>query len=230
MTGETADLDRPAERRDHAAASADARAGTDAPAGTDHRALPRKRGEALETAILEAALDELAEGGYADLTMERVAERARTGKASLYRRWPSRMELTFDAVRHSMPDPTSPTDTGSLRGDVLAFLRQSAQLLDGPAGQALRGLLSDALRDQQRMQELRQRSHGTGVTAMTEITRRAVARGEIDAASVTPVRLEVAHSLLRQRFLFGGAPIDDGAIVDIVDQAVIPLFVRTEII
>ena len=191
---------------------------------TDHRALPRKRGQALETAILEAAFDELAEVGYANLTMERVAERARTGKASLYRRWPSRMELTLDAVRHSMPDPASPADTGSLRGDVLAFLRQSAGMLAGPAGQALRGLLGDALSDQERMRELRRRSHGTGVTAMTEITRRAVARGEIDPLTITPVRLEVAHSLLRQRFLFDGAPIADGAIIDIVDQAVMPLF------
>jgi AcrR family transcriptional regulator len=222
MTGETADPDTAAARTHDPAAAA-------VRAVPDHRARPRKRGQALETAILEAAFEELAEVGYAELTMERVAERAHTGKASLYRRWPSRMELTLDAVRHSMPDPTSPADTGSLRGDVLAFLRQSAQLLDGPAGQALRGLLGDALRDQERMQELRQRSHGNGVTAMTEITRRAVDRGEIDPAMITPVRLDVAHSLLRQRFLFDGAPINDQVIVDIVDQAVMPLFGRTQL-
>jgi AcrR family transcriptional regulator len=222
MTGETADPDTAAARTHDPAAAA-------VRAVPDHRAGPRKRGQALETAILEAAFDELAEVGYADLTMERVAERAHTGKASLYRRWPSRMELTLDAVRHSMPDPASPADTGSLRGDVLAFLRQSAQLLGGPAGQALRGLLGDALRDQERMQELRRRSHRNGVTAMTEITRRAVARGEIDPATITPVRLEVAHSLLRQRFLFDGAPIDDQVIVDIVEQAVMPLFARAQL-
>lgn len=193
---------------------------------TDHRTLPRRRGEALDTAILEAALDELAEVGYAGLTMERVAERARTGKASLYRRWPSRMELTLDAVRHAMPDPSSPPDTGSLRGDLLAFLRESAAMMAGPPGEALRGLLGDALTDQQRMRELRQRSRGSGVTAMTEIARRAVARGEIDAAVVTPMRLEVGHSMLRQHFLFSGAPIDDRVIVTIVDEVVVPLFRR----
>lgn len=222
MNGEATKLDTAAGRA-HDPATAAVRA------ARDHRAGPRKRGQALEAAILEAAFDELAEVGYAELTMERVAERARTGKASLYRRWPSRMELTLDAVHHAMPDPMSPTDTGSLRGDVLAFLRQSARLLDGPAGQALRGLLGDALRNQQRMQELRQRSHRNGVTAMTEITRRAVARGEIDPATITPVRLDVAHSLLRQRFLFDGAPINDHVIVDIVDQAVMPLFARTQL-
>jgi len=190
----------------------------------DHRTLPRRRGPALEAAILEAAFDELTEAGYAGLTMERVAERARTGKASLYRRWPSRTELTLDAVRHAMPDPASPPDTGSLRSDVLALLRRSAAALAGPAGQALRGLLGDAMADQQRMRALRLRSQGTGVTAMTAIARRAVARDEIEPAAVTPARLEVAHSLLRQRFLFHGAPIADHIIVGIVDDVVVPLF------
>jgi AcrR family transcriptional regulator len=202
-------------------------AGTEAASGRstpDHRAQPRRRGEALETAILEAALDELAEHGYVGLTMERVAEQARTGKASVYRRWPSRMELALDAVRHSMGDPSSPRDTGTFRGDVLTHLRQHARLLDGVAGEALRGLLSDALRDQHRMRELRQRSQGTGLRAMTEIARRAVERGEIDAGAVTPARLDVAHSLLRQRFLFDGVPPDDAAIVHIVDEVVVPLF------
>ena len=190
----------------------------------DHRSRPRRRGQALDAAILEAALAELAEVGYAGLTMERVAERARTGKASLYRRWPTRMELTLDAVRQSMPDPASPPDTGAFRTDVLACLRENAALLAGPSGQALRGLLGDAMADEERMRALRRRSQGSGVTAMTEIARRAVARGEIDAEAVTPARLEVAHAMLRQHFLFAGAPIGEDVLAGIVDDVVVPLF------
>ena len=97
----------------------------------DHRKLPRRRGDALYEAILNATLAELAEVGYARLTMERVAEQAKASKASLYRRWPSRMELAVEAVYRALPDPTSPPDTGSLRGDVLATLRANAELLAG---------------------------------------------------------------------------------------------------
>jgi hypothetical protein len=74
--------------------------------------------------------------------MERIAERARASKASLYRRWPTRIELVMDAVYHTHPDPISTPDTGSLRGDLLAALRQAASLLTGPTGEALRGLLT----------------------------------------------------------------------------------------
>jgi AcrR family transcriptional regulator len=191
---------------------------------TNHRARSRRRGDVLNSAIYEAALDELAEVGYARLTMERVAERAGASKASLYRRWPSRMELAIDAVHHLAPDPASAPDTGSLRSDLLAWMRLAAGLLIGPGGEALRGLLGDALSDPARTLELRRHSRGTGHRAMQEITRRAVARGEIDATAVTSRRLDVALSMLRHTFLVTGAPIPDRVIVEIVDEVLLPLF------
>ncbi|MEV4165825.1 TetR/AcrR family transcriptional regulator [Nonomuraea dietziae] len=193
---------------------------------TDHRKQPRRRGEALNAAIFEAVLAELAEVGYARMTMERVAERARTGKASLYRRWPNRMELAMEAVYHAMPDPACPAQTGSLRGDLLALLRSQAELLAGPAGEALRGLLSEVLSDASRMAELRRLSHGSSRQAMGEVARRAVERGEIEASAVTPRRLEVGQAMLRHQFLSHGVPIADEVIVEIVDEVLLPLLSR----
>jgi len=190
---------------------------------TDHRTLPRRRGRVLEEAILEAALAELAEGGYANLTMERVAARARASKASVYSRWPSRIELIMDVFYYLMPDPSSPVDTGSLRGDLLATFRQMAQLLAGPAGEALRGLLADVLPDPARTAELRDHSHQVGRRTLEEIARRAVERGEISADAVTPVRLEAGPAMLRYHFLFQGSLVPDPVIVSIVDEVVVPL-------
>jgi AcrR family transcriptional regulator len=68
-----------------------------APSG-DHRTRPRRRGHALDKAILQATLVEIDMSGYAALSMERVAERARASKASLYRRWPSKVELVLAAL------------------------------------------------------------------------------------------------------------------------------------
>ncbi|HEX5907738.1 MAG TPA: TetR/AcrR family transcriptional regulator [Propionibacteriaceae bacterium] len=191
---------------------------------TDHRTLPRRRGDVLNSAIFEATLDELAEVGYAKLTMEKVAARAGASKASVYRRWPSRMELVLDAVHHLAPDPTETPDTGSLRGDALAFMRAAAKLLSGPGGEALRGLLGDALADPSRTLELRRHSRGTGHRIMQEIVQRAAARGEINPAAITPRRLDVAQAMLREQFLFHGPPIPDAVIVEIVDETVLPLF------
>ena len=191
---------------------------------TDHRVRTRRRGDVLNSAIFEATLAELAEVGYAKLTMERVAARSGASKASVYRRWPSRMELALDAVHHLAPDPTDTPDTGSLRGDALAFMRLAADLLAGPGGEALRGLLGDALADPSRTLELRRRSRGTGHRVIQEIVHRAVERGEISSDAITPRRLDVAQAMLREQFLFHGPPIPDVVIVEIVDEVVLPLF------
>ncbi|MDA3630324.1 TetR/AcrR family transcriptional regulator [Saccharopolyspora sp. WRP15-2] len=190
---------------------------------TDHRKLPRRRGDELTAAIFAATLAELADVGYAGLTVERVAERAKTGKASIYRRWPSRRELVLAAVYSISPEPADSVDTGTLRGDLLAVLRHSAEVLSGPVGEAMRGLLSDVLADHDPARQLRELSRSRGRLTMEEIVRRAAERGELDATAIPPRRLEVGQAMLRQQFLFNGTPIPDEVIVEIVDTVLLPL-------
>jgi hypothetical protein len=59
--------------------------------------------DALVEAIHEAVMTELATRGYDALTIEGIAERAQTGKASIYRRWPTKLELVLDPVDAAMP-------------------------------------------------------------------------------------------------------------------------------
>ena len=72
---------------------------TDGPSGRVRTRTARRRGAVLEAAILRAAVEELTESGYAGLTMDRVAKRARTNKNAIYRRWPSRAALGITAYR-----------------------------------------------------------------------------------------------------------------------------------
>ncbi|MEV0382536.1 TetR/AcrR family transcriptional regulator [Nonomuraea sp. NPDC050643] len=192
---------------------------------TDHRKLPRRRGEALSAAIYQATIDELAEVGYAGLTMERVAERAKASKASLYRRWPTRIELVMEAVYQSLPMPELSPDTGNLRDDLVAMLTNMARALSGPAGEAIRGLLGEALRGESPLGSMRKNSQGKARELMEEIVRRAVERGEVDPADVTPRRLDAGHALLRHHFLHEGT-IPEPLVVQIVDEVLVPLLKR----
>ncbi|OLT05061.1 TetR family transcriptional regulator [Pseudonocardia sp. CNS-004] len=177
----------------------------------------------MESAILEAVLAELTEAGYGRLSMERVAERAGASKASVYRRWPSKVELVMDAVYHVFPNAASPPDTGSLRGDLLAMMRAVAEQLAGPAGLALGGVLSDALGDPELARRVRTYARGASQIGMREIARRAVARGEADPAALTERRLEAGHAMVRHHFITRGVPIADEVLVEIADEVVIPL-------
>ena len=82
----------------------------------------RPRSEQAHRAIVEATLTLLDEGGYTALTIEAVAERAGVGKTTIYRRWPSKLELVIEAISELRP-PGPPEDTGSLAGDFAAFAR-----------------------------------------------------------------------------------------------------------
>jgi AcrR family transcriptional regulator len=192
--------------------------------GQDHRKLPRRRGAVLNKAIFDAVLAEIAESGYSALTMDRVAERARASKASLYRRWPGRAALVLDAAYESMPGPDTVPNTGSLRVDTLTVMRQGARVLEGTVGQAMRGVLGEALQNPDVAAEVREFARGNASRMMREILANAVNRGECDPDRVTDFRIEAGPALLRQRFIFGSGPIDDDFLVGLVDQVVLPLF------
>jgi AcrR family transcriptional regulator len=189
----------------------------------DHRARPRRRGHALDKAILKATVAEIEISGYAGLSMERVAERARASKASLYRRWPSKVELVMEAIYDLLPDPAATADTGSLRGDLLALLRAAAEMLAGPGGTAIRGLISEALRDPGQAAQLRRYTRGRSLTEMREVVQRAMERGELPPGTVTARQLEAGLAVMRFHFLTHGAPVQDHVLVEIVDEVVLPL-------
>jgi AcrR family transcriptional regulator len=184
----------------------------------------RRRGETLHTAILDAALDELTEVGYAELTIERVAERARASKASVYRRWPSKLHLIYEAAGRNFPHQDEIADTGSLRGDLLAFMRGSAGALQGPIGAAMRGVISDAIRDSSTIDDLRGNETSRTLTVMRELVERAAKRGELDLATVTERQLEAGPATLRFHFLFHARSPSDDLVVSIVDEVMLPLF------
>lgn len=181
----------------------------------------RRRGDALIHAIHQAVLAELIDNGYAALTMERVADRAGAGKASLYRRWNSRAELVRDTAYHFMRDAEGLPDTGSLRADLIELLSQTAELLAGPLGTALRALLSESLADDRI--DVSGLSLGRGRSMMAAVVGRAVARGEVRADAVTELRLDVGQALLRDRFLFRDHTVDAETAVRIVDEVLVPL-------
>ena len=181
----------------------------------------RRHGEALRQAILAAALAELTEAGYAGFSMERVAARAGTGKAVVYRRWPGRAGLVLEAVRRLRTNAGIP-DTGSLRGDLLAHLALTAELLAGPAGEALRGFIGEALVNRVPLAVLRGEG-GTEREAMITITGRAAGRGELDPAALTDLRLDTAQALLRQHVLMRGTPVAAEDLAAMVDEVLVPL-------
>jgi AcrR family transcriptional regulator len=184
----------------------------------------RRRGAALEQAILRAAADELIESGYAGMTMDRVAHRAGTNKNTIYRRWPNRAALGIAAYRQLAVATMQLPDTGELRSDVLELMRSANRTWSSPIGGILRALLAGARDDPQLLAQIQESSADAGSAAWLTILARAVARGEALPDALHPRVATVAIALLRNEFVTRGCPTaHDSVIVEIVDQVYLPL-------
>jgi AcrR family transcriptional regulator len=192
----------------------------------DHRRKPRRRGAELRTAIYRATLDELTEQGYANLTMDRVAARAKASKGSLYRRWPGRAELVIDAINNLRESYEPPPTSGDLRGELLYVMRAIAESLEGPRGEAVRGLIAELSRHPELARRVRSEIVDSALPPMLEVLRRGVVRHEVRPGALTPMVARVGPSLIRQQLLtYGQAELPAGYLEDVVDQVVLPLVI-----
>jgi AcrR family transcriptional regulator len=188
------------------------------------RARGRRRGSALEQAVLHAAIDELLAVGYAALTMDRVAERAGTNKNAIYRRWPSRAALAVAAYRQMAGGDLPLPDTGTLRDDTLELLRRANRAWSSPVGSVQRSLLAGVADDPQLLALIQERANDAGSALWLTVLGRAVARGEAQPEALHPRVATVAVVLLRNEYVTRGMPTaPDQVLVEIVDDVYLPL-------
>jgi AcrR family transcriptional regulator len=156
-------------------------------------------------------MDLLGEAGYARLTMEQVAARAKVSKDSLYRRFPDKLALVTDALAHRARAVPEVPDTGSLPGDMRAFLRALLASRNS-AQRALSGVSSEIAVNP----ELRAAWHrglgGMLTGCVREILARAVARGELAPDADIELLSQLPLSLLQNwRLEHDGQPGEEVA-------------------
>jgi AcrR family transcriptional regulator len=186
------------------------------PAGAPRRGRPRS--EKASQAILEAAAELLLARGLAAVSMDAVAERAGVSKATIYRWWPTKETLALDALYHEWEGVPADTDTGSLRGDLLALLRPWVRLaVSRPYGRVIAALITEALTDEKFAVEYRARFVEPRRDQARAIFRRAIERGEIPASTKVEVALDLLYGPVYHRLLHGHAPLTDRFVRDLVD-------------
>ncbi|QAY66927.1 TetR/AcrR family transcriptional regulator [Paenibacillus protaetiae] len=185
----------------------------------------RRRGEVLENAILQAAWEELRETGYAKLTMEAVAVRAKTNKTAVYRRWPSKAKLIVAAIMKHLPKPSfDAPDTGSLREDVLDLLNRIIKPVQMIGAETIHGLLIEYHGDDLPAKlTLPPRSKDPLAIAMKNILQNAEKRGEVTLAGLPERVIALPVDLLRFELLTTHTPLTDEAVIEIVDVLFLPL-------
>ena len=176
---------------------------TDADKSTDtnqsrHSIGARKNPE-TEAAILDAAADLIAQKGIKGLGMEAVARKAKAGKATVYRWWPTRGALLLAVYQRKKP-AMSYDDTGSLLGDLTRFADCLLDVWKGENGLFFKAIIAEAQADPDVAEKLKD-YHAERLEALTAVVIRAQKRGEISTKENPKIRAEMLISLLWQRLL-----------------------------
>lgn len=172
----------------------------------------------IRARVMDAALDELARWGVERFSVEALAERHHLDAAMIYGYWGDRQRLIVDAALVDAEALNSATDTGSLRGDLLALARSIAARINTDVGRTLlRALAMD--RRGYHNEDTRMKFWAARFAVVRAVVDRARERGELREGVDVLAGLQIVMAPLNIRALYSDAPIDDDYCVAIADLA-----------
>ena len=192
-----------------------------------HAPATRRRGAELTQAIYRATLEELAATSFEELSFEKIAPRAGTGKSVLYRRWSTTAELVLAALKDEdagLGRPLVP-DTGTLRGDLLVLLTTFARVLDEPRGRALRPLLTQRPRHPELFAQVMDQVINPHRVVLLDCIRTAVDRGQAAPERATARTAAIGPRLIVAESIDRGT-VPDAEVRAVVDEVLLPLLAR----
>ena len=183
------------------------------------RSIGARRNPETEQAILEAAEAIMAEEGIAGFSIEAVAKRARAGKPTIYKWWPGKTALLLD-VYHRQKPASVHMDTGSVEGDVLAFLTGVfAHWGDTGAGQVFRFIVAEAQRDAAAEESLRAYAEERRLQS-GQIFQRGIDRGELSPDVDIGICADLLAGFIWKRLLTGRIERDSKELRKVARQLV----------
>ncbi|MFD8985843.1 TetR/AcrR family transcriptional regulator [Streptomyces sp. NPDC059564] len=179
--------------------------------GSSGPARPVGRGLKAQAAVRAATLAELLDRGYAELTVEGVAQRAGVHKTTLYRRWKDRESLVVDALSEHFATDIPTPDTGAVETDLLALARALVRSMTGPVGRAVQtAMYSDAGRLPE-IAEAKRRVFADRFRRAEPVVARAIERGELPADTDPVELIKTLAAPIYFRLLVSADPVEEGA-------------------
>ena len=175
----------------------------------------RPRRPEVDEAIFRATAELLSESGYANLSIDGVAQRAAVTRQTIYRRYPAKLDLVtalMQGVSKSAPLP----DSGSLRGDLQALYRLYTRNLLTPGGPIVPSLVAEAMHDAELSSIVVSYVDERRLAAM-RVFQRAMARGEMRRDADPGMLIDIISGYFWYRKLIRKAPIKRDDITSFVE-------------
>lgn len=189
-------------------------------------ALGRKRDHTLDPLILETTINVLADIGFDKMTMDSVAAKAKTAKASMYRRWPSKVELVSDALiwmgKNSVEIEEVLPDTGSLKNDLLSVIKPHSIERSERKLRVFARLGSFFTEHKKIAEETTAEIFKPWTTVNLALMKRAIARGELSSTANIEMACEIITSMTSHRVVMLGKHLDKDYYSSLLDNILLP--------
>ncbi|MFO0675943.1 MAG: TetR/AcrR family transcriptional regulator [Polyangiaceae bacterium] len=164
--------------------------------------------------VLEATLEVLGRSGYGALRVEDVAARSGVNKTTIYRRWPTKVDLVSAAIRELKSQPELP-DTGALESDLVEFVWESVCNVNLPAQRGVVRMMQSE-RDNPEVDAISRKLREEHMGPRMELVKRAIQRGEVPKGTNAEVVVEVIFATVYSRLLRRREKVDRPFVVGVV--------------
>lgn len=168
--------------------------------------------------VLRATLHELARVGYGAMRIDDVAALSGVNKTTIYRRWPTKLELVQATIEMHRDEPPLP-DTGTLRGDLVRALEDSVMRFASPEKLAVLRMFQTE-RGNPEVEALGRRIRTEHRKARRVLVERAIARGELPSTTDPALVVEIVLSTVYSRVFTHGDPVDRPFLESVVDLVI----------
>lgn len=177
----------------------------------------RGRAARVVASVLKAAAEELADVGYTALKVEDVARRAGVNKTTVYRRWSTKNDLVYDAIHSHMYERSAEPfpDTGSLRGDLLAYFETLLQSMQHPLYRGI--LLTLNSHVDPALDVLAEKLRGENRQFRSSLVQHGIERGELPRTVDSELVADLVSSPILLRVLHHGETVSSSYIEAVID-------------
>jgi AcrR family transcriptional regulator len=173
--------------------------------------------ERTRRVVLDTAIALLGARGYGEVTIEAVAAASGVAKSTIYRHWPSRVELINDAFQELRPALPVPPE-GDVRDRLVAVLEHVAKDVCMSRWSACLPALLDAAAHDPTARELNLRLATSGRQLLSQLLADGVSRGELPADLDTELIADALAGPIILRRLWSAETFDPGNVRHLVDQ------------
>lgn len=179
----------------------------------------RPRNIETEKAILAASYDLLLENGFGTVTVEKIAERAKVSKATIYKWWPNKAAVVMDGFLSAAMSRLPVPDTGSVLDDIVIQVSNLAKFLTSREGKVINELIAEGQFDKKLAEEYRLRYFNPRRLDSRRILERGVERGELKKDLDIELSIDLIYGPLFYRLLVTGENLDEPFIRTIINYA-----------